>query len=350
MNYVSRVGQRPDGAAPTYEEKMLEMVDAAADNPDSAEARDAVFAQLEHIRAFASARVEYGDSVERISAAQLLATLSATPPEPISGHREEGRQYMSSLIRGQLASVVPGVFSGLENTFASEDYDGNIVPVVKPYEDASAGFGKAINRGSEKFAASFSGFGGALNALGNGAIGLRSTLKDIAKDARRETHRESYVNANYGGYAAQHGIYAMESALIEKTMQDFRFMPHLVKTLAKSGWNTRAENRQSVVQSLAFNIEIVMSELARAGFAERVANPERRKAFIELAMTKLIAPHPEWYHALENVDAAGIDQIAGDNADVKTALQFLKSVAENPPNDRLTAEDNQEIDQMFRII
>ena len=127
-------------------------------------------------------------------------------------------------------------------------------------------------------------------------------------------------------------------------------MPHLVKTLAKSGWNTRAENRQSVVQSLAFNIEIVMSELARAGFAERVANPERRKAFIELAMTKLIAPHPEWYHALENVDAAGIDQIAGDNADVKTALQFLKSVAENPPNDRLTAEDNQEIDQMFRII
>ena len=349
-NYVMRMGPKPDGAPPTYEEKMLEMVDTAADNPDSAEARDAIFAQLEDIRAFASTRVEYGDPSERISAAQLLATLGATPPEPISGHREEWRQYMSSLIRGQLASVVPGVFSGLENTFAGEDYEGNPEPVVKPYEDASAGFGKAINRGSEKFAASFSGFGGALNALSNGAIGLRGTLKEIAKVARRESHRESYVDANYGGYAAQHGIYAMESVLIEKAMQDFRFMPHLAKTLAKPGWNTRAENRQSVVQSLAFNIEIVMSELARAGFAERVANPERRKAFIELAMTKLIAPHPEWYHALENVDAAGIDQIAGDNADVKTALQFLKSVAENPPDDRLTAEDNNEIDQMFRII
>ena len=54
------------------------------------------------------------------------------------------------------AKVVEGVFSGLENTFAGEDFDGDMVPVVKPYEDASAGFGKAINRGSEKFAASYS--------------------------------------------------------------------------------------------------------------------------------------------------------------------------------------------------
>ena len=38
------------------------------------------------------------------------------------------------------------------------------------------------------------------------------------------------------------------------------------------------------------------------------------------------------------------------DADVKTALRFLKFVAENPPDDRLTAEDNDEIDQMFRII
>ena len=37
MNYAARMGPKPDGAPPTYEEKMLEMVDTAADNPDSAE-------------------------------------------------------------------------------------------------------------------------------------------------------------------------------------------------------------------------------------------------------------------------------------------------------------------------
>ncbi|MBE6382486.1 MAG: hypothetical protein E7049_05685, partial [Lentisphaerae bacterium] len=42
--------------------------------------------------------------------------------------------------------------------------------------------------------------------------------------------------------------------LFEKSMQDFRFVPDLVKTFAKPDWYTKQANRLAVVQSLKFNI------------------------------------------------------------------------------------------------
>ena len=257
---------------------------------------------------------------------------------------------MHSLVEVQLKPAIASILTNLRATLLDgEDLNGEVIPLIKPYEDVSAGFGKAIMRGSEKFAASFSGFGGVFSAVSGGGLGLKNAMKGVAKDAGRQAHRETYVTTNYGNYAAEHGLYDAEVAQIEKSMQDFRFMPDLVKTFTKPDWHTKQANRLAVVQSLKLNIGTIMADLTRAGFAERVVDEVKRKEFIELAMTHLIAPHPEWYHALERVDAAGIDQIAGDDVDVKNALLFLKSVASNPPDDRLTAAEEHEIDEQFSI-
>ena len=334
----------------TYEAKLNTLVDNWANNPDSAEARSAVFAQLDQIREYEDFVARFGATVSRLNATSILATLAATPSEPVSQHREEWRQFVHSLVEVQLKPTIASIFSNLRETLLDgQDMNGEVIPLIKPYEDVSAGFGKAIMRGSEKFAASFSGIGGALSAFSGGGLGLKNAMKEVAKDAGRQAHRETYVTTNYGDYAAEHGLYDAEVAQIEKSMQDFRFVPDLVKTFAKPDWYTKQANRLAVVQSLKFNISNIMADLTRAGFAERVADGVKRKEFIELAMTHLIAPHPEWYHALERVNAAGIDQIAGDDVDVKNALLFLKSVASNPPNDRLTAAEEHEIDEQFSI-
>ena len=334
----------------TYEAKLNTLVDNWANNPDSAEARSAVFAQLDQIREYEDFVARFGATVSRLNATSILATLAATPSEPVSQHREEWRQFVHSLVEVQLKPTIASIFSSLRETLLDDQGpDEEVIPLIKPYEDVSAGFGKAIMRGSEKFAASFSGIGGALSAFSGGGLGLKNAMKEVAKDAGRQAHRETYVTTNYGDYAAEHGLYDAEVAQIEKSMQDFRFVPDLMKTFAKPDWYTKQANRLAVVQSLKFNISNIMADLTRAGFAERVADGVKRKEFIELAMTHLIAPHPEWYHALERVNAAGIDQIAGDDVDVKNALLFLKSVASNPPNDRLTAAEEHEIDEQFSI-
>lgn len=334
----------------TYEAKLNTLVDNWANNPDSAEARSAVFAQLDQIREYEDFVARFGATVSRLNANSILATLAATPSEPVSQHREEWRQFVHSLVEVQLKPTIASIFSGLRETLLDDQGpDEEVIPLIKPYEDVSAGFGKAIMRGSEKFAASFSGIGGALSAFSGGGLGLKNAMKGVAKDAGRQAHRETYVTTNYGNYAAEHGLYDAEVAQIEKSMQDFRFVPDLVKTFAKPDWYTKQANRLAVVQSLKFNIGNIMADLTRTGFAERVVDEVKRKEFIELAMTHLIAPHPEWYHALEQVDAAGIDQIAGDDVDVKNALLFLKAVASNPPNDRLTAAEEHEIDEQFSI-
>ena len=337
----------------TYEAKLNTLVDNWANNPDSAEARSAVFAQLDQIREYEDFVARFGATVSRLNATSILATLAATPSEPVSQHREEWRQFVHSLVELQLKPTIAGIFSSLRATLLVDgeglDLYGEVIPLIKPYEDVSAGFGKAIMRGSEKFAASFRGIGGAFSALSGGGLSLKNAMKEVAKDAGRQAHRETYVTTNYGNYAAEHGLYDAEVAQIEKSMQDFRFVPDLVKTFAKPDWYTKQANRLAVVQSLKFNISNIMADLTRAGFAERVVDEVKRKEFIELAMTHLIAPHPEWYHALEQVDAAGIDQIAGDDVDVKNALLFLKSVASNPPDDRLTAAEEHEIDEQFSI-
>lgn len=334
----------------TYEAKLNTLVDNWANNPDSAEARSAVFAQLDQIREYEDFVARFGATVSRLNATSILATLAATPSEPVSEHREEWRQFVHSLVEKQLKPTIASIFSNLRETLLDEQGpDEEVIPLIKPYEDVSAGFGKAIMRGSEKFAASFSGIGGVFSAVSGGGLSLKNAMKEVAKDAGRQAHRETYVTTNYGNYAAEHGLYDAEVAQIEKSMQDFRFVPDLVKTFAKPDWYTKQANRLAVVQSLKFNIGNIMADLTRAGFAERVADEVKRKEFIELAMTHLIAPHPEWYHALERVNAAGIDQIAGDDVDVKNALLFLKSVASNPPNDRLTADEEHEIDEQFSI-
>jgi hypothetical protein len=334
----------------TYEAKLNTLVDNWANNPDSAEARSAVFAQLDQIREYADFVARFGATVSRLNATSILATLAATPSEPVSQHREEWRQFVHSLVVNQLKPMIASIFSNLRETLVDgEGPDEEVIPLIKPYEDVSAGFGKAIMRGSEKFAASFRGIGGAFSAFSGGGLSLKNAMKEVAKDAGRQAHRETYVTTNYGNYAAEHGLYDAEVAQIEKSMQDFRFVPDLVKTFAKPDWYTKQANRLAVVQSLKFNISNIMADLTRAGFAERVADEVKRKEFIELAMTHLIAPHPEWYHALERVDAVGIDQIAGDDVDVKNALLFLKSVASNPPDDQLTAAEEHEIDEQFSI-
>ena len=334
----------------TYEAKLNTLVDNWANNPDSAEARSAVFAQLDQIREYADFVARFGATISRLNATSILATLAATPSEPVSQHREEWRQFVHSLVVNQLKPMIASIFSNLRETLLDgQDLNGEVIPLIKPYEDVSAGFGKAIMRGSEKFAASFRGLGGVFSAVSGGGLSLKNAMKEVAKDAGRQAHRETYVTTNYGNYAAEHGLYDAEVAQIEKSMQDFRFVPDLVKTFAKPDWYTKQANRLAVVQSLKFNIGNIMADLTRAGFAERVADEVKRKEFIELAMTHLIAPHPEWYHALEQVNAAGIDQIAGDDVDVKNALLFLKSVASNPPDDRLTAAEEHEIDEQFSI-
>ena len=334
----------------TYEAKLNTLVDNWANNPDSAEARSAVFAQLDQIREYADFVARFGATISRLNATSILATLAATPSEPVSQHREEWRQFVHSLVVNQLKPMIASIFSNLRETLLDgQDLNGEVIPLIKPYEDVSAGFGKAIMRGSEKFAASFRGLGGVFSAVSGGGLSLKNAMKEVAKDAGRQAHRETYVTTNYGNYAAEHGLYDAEVAQIEKSMQDFRFVPDLVKTFTKPDWHTKQANRLAVVQSLKFNISNIMADLTRAGFAERVVDEVKRKEFIELAMTHLIAPHPEWYHALEQVNAAGIDQIAGDDVDVKNALLFLKSVASNPPDDRLTAAEEHEIDEQFSI-
>ena len=349
--YVQGMGVQQEGdnrQNQTYEAKLNTLVDNWANNPDSAEARTAVFTQLDQIREYADFVARFGSTSSRLGATSILATLAATPSEPVSEHREEWRQFVHSLVEVQLKPAIASILTNLRATLLDgEDLNGEVIPLIKPYEDVSAGFGKAIMRGSEKFAASFSGFGGVFSAVSGGGLGLKNAMKGVAKDAGRQAHRETYVTTNYGNYAAEHGLYDAEVAQIEKSMQDFRFMPDLVKTFTKPDWHTKQANRLAVVQSLKLNIGTIMADLTRAGFAERVVDEVKRKEFIELAMTHLIAPHPEWYHALERVDAAGIDQIAGDDVDVKNA--FLKSVASNPPDDRLTAAEEHEIDEQFSI-
>ena len=351
--YVQGIGVPQEGdnqQNQTYEAKLNTLVDNWANNPDSAEARSAVFAQLDQIREYADFVARFGATSSRLGATSILATLAATPSEPVSQHREEWRQFVHSLAEGQLKPMIASIFTNLRATLVDgEGLNEEVIPLIKPYEDVSAGFGKAIMRGSEKFASSFRGIGGAFSAVSGGGLGLKNAMKGVAKDAGRQAHRETYVTTNYGNYAAEHGLYDAEVAQIEKSMQDFRFMPDLVKTFTKPDWHTKQANRLAVVQSLKLNISTIMADLTRAGFAERVADEVKRKEFIELAMTHLIAPHPEWYHALERVDAAGIDQIAGDDVDVKNALLFLKSVASNPPDDRLTAAEEHEIDEQFSI-
>ena len=351
--YVQGMGVQQEGdnrQNQTYEAKLNTLVDNWANNPDSAEARTAVFTQLDQIREYADFVARFGSTSSRLGATSILATLAATPSEPVSEHREEWRQFVHSLVEVQLKPAIASILTNLRATLVDgEDLNGEVIPLIKPYEDVSAGFGKAIMRGSEKFAASFSGFGGVFSAVSGGGLGLKNAMKGVAKDAGRQAHRETYVTTNYGNYAAEHGLYDAEVAQIEKSMQDFRFMPDLVKTFTKPDWHTKQANRLAVVQSLKLNIGTIMADLTRAGFAERVVDEVKRKEFIELAMTHLIAPHPEWYHALERVDAAGIDQIAGDDVDVKNALLFLKSVASNPPDDRLTAAEEHEIDEQFSI-
>ena len=351
--YVQGMGVPQEGdnqQNQTYEAKLNTLVDNWANNPDSAEARSAVFAQLDQIREYADFVARFGATSSRLGATSILATLAATPSEPVSQHREEWRQFVHSLVEGQLKPMIASIFTNLRATLVDgEGLNEEVIPLIKPYEDVSAGFGKAIMRGSEKFASSFRGIGGAFSAVSGGGLGLKNAMKGVAKDAGRQAHRETYVTTNYGNYAAEHGLYDAEVAQIEKSMQDFRFMPDLVKTFTKPDWHTKQANRLAVVQSLKLNISTIMADLTRAGFAERVADEVKRKEFIELAMTHLIAPHPEWYHALERVDAAGIDQIAGDDVDVKNALLFLKSVASNPPDDRLTAAEEHEIDEQFSI-
>jgi len=351
--YVQGIGVPQEGdnqQNQTYEAKLNTLVDNWANNPDSAEARSAVFAQLDQIREYADFVARFGATSSRLGATSILATLAATPSEPVSQHREEWRQFVHSLVEGQLKPMIASIFTNLRATLVDgEGLNEEVIPLIKPYEDVSAGFGKAIMRGSEKFASSFRGIGGAFSAVSGGGLGLKNAMKGVAKDAGRQAHRETYVTTNYGNYAAEHGLYDAEVAQIEKSMQDFRFMPDLVKTFTKPDWHTKQANRLAVVQSLKLNISTIMADLTRAGFAERVADEVKRKEFIELAMTHLIAPHPEWYHALERVDAAGIDQIAGDDVDVKNALLFLKSVASNPPDDRLTAAEEHEIDEQFSI-
>ena len=351
--YVQGMGVQQEGdnrQNQTYEAKLNTLVDNWANNPDSAEARTAVFTQLDQIREYADFVARFGSTSSRLGATSILATLAATPSEPVSEHREEWRQFVHSLVEVQLKPAIASILTNLRATLLDgEDLNGEVIPLIKPYEDVSAGFGKAIMRGSEKFAASFSGFGGVFSAVSGGGLGLKNAMKGVAKDAGRQAHRETYVTTNYGNYAAEHGLYDAEVAQIEKSMQDFRFVPDLVKTFTKPDWHTKQANRLAVVQSLKLNIGTIMADLTRAGFAERVVDEVKRKEFIELAMTHLIAPHPEWYHALERVDAAGIDQIAGDDVDVKNALLFLKSVASNPPDDRLTAAEEHEIDEQFSI-
>ena len=351
--YVQGMGVQQEGDNPqnqTYEAKLNTLVDNWANNPDSAEARSAVFTQLDQIREYADFVARFGSTSTRLGATSILATLAATPSEPVSEHREEWRQFVHSLAEVQLKPMIASIFTHLRATLVDgEGPDDEVIPLIKPYEDVSAGFGKAIMRGSEKFASSFRGIGGAFSAVSGGGLSLKNAMKGVAKDAGRQAHRETYVTTNYGNYAAEHGLYDAEVAQIEKSMQDFRFMPDLVKAFTKPDWHTKQANRLAVVQSLKLNISTIMADLTRAGFAERVADEVKRKEFIELAMTHLIAPHPEWYHALERVDAAGIDQIAGDDVDVKNALLFLKSVASNPPDDRLTAAEEHEIDEQFSI-
>ena len=62
---------------------------------------------------------------------------------------------MHSLVVNQLKPMIASIFSNLRETLLDgQDLNGEVIPLIKPYEDVSAGFGKAIMRGSEKFAAS----------------------------------------------------------------------------------------------------------------------------------------------------------------------------------------------------
>ena len=174
--YVQGMGVQQEGdnrQNQTYEAKLNTLVDNWANNPDSAEARSAVFAQLDQIREYADFVARFGSTSSRLGATSILATLAATPSEPVSEHREEWRQFVHSLVEVQLKPAIASILTNLRATLVDgEDLNGEVIPLIKPYEDVSAGFGKAIMRGSEKFAASFSGFGGVFSAVSGGGLGL----------------------------------------------------------------------------------------------------------------------------------------------------------------------------------
>ena len=203
------------------------------------------------------------------------------------------------------------------------------IRVCPPYDDASAGFANAINRGGEEFAKQVGVVGGLLQ----GGVGLLTTFQQLAKEEEQREARAEFVDKNYGSYANDHGLFGLETATVEKTMRDFRFRPDLPKILTTAGWNTSVANRAAVVETLRFNIDNVMRDLDAAGFhqrTDRAAQDGKRTAFIELAMTKVYVAHPEWSTGLARLSDSDIDQIAAGDADIRTALAFLKRVA-NPP-------------------
>ena len=360
MEYVqSRIintrvkGEEPPANRPeTYQDKLNKLIaDATSDDKKTSEkARNDLAAQFDQIRAFVKIRGEMGTPNDGIASTTILSMLDNQPKEPIADHRKEWDDFVKSMFTKGFARMVTDVVVSIKQTIElPTDMRDEPLPLLKPFDDASAGFGNALERGSREFAASFKGFSGGIAAIRGGAIGLRNALKEITIEATRQRHREDYVENSYGRYAADHGIYAAESLLIDEAMQDFRFEAHLMQTLKTSGWFSKAENLRSVARTLKFNIENIRKVLSDAGFIERVNDKDKRKAFIELAMSKLIGPHPEWYRAFTGVNPDTIDRIADGDDDVKTALQFLKNVASAPPNDRLTDEEVRKIDDQFRL-
>ena len=310
--------------SPRYQDHLEDLVKAVFDSEDPDTAKAALFGEFDQLKALATSLVNESDPFLAIVASGLLDALAQQPASMEAGDRDAWMAFASNLAIkvGQTNVTMFGICG---RTMPTRMH----IRVCPPYDDASAGFANAINRGGEEFAKQVGVVGGLLQ----GGVGLLTTFQQLAKEEEQREARAEFVDKNYGSYANDHGLFGLETATVEKTMRDFRFRPDLPKILTTAGWNTSADNRAAVVETLRFNIDNVMRDLDAAGFhqrTDRAAQDGKRTAFIELAMTKVYVAHPEWSTGLAGLSDSAIDQIAAGDADIRTALAFLKRVA-NPP-------------------
>ena len=303
---------------------LEDLVKAVFDSEDPDTAKAALFGEFDQLKALATSLVNESDPNLAIVASILLDALAQQPASMEAGDRDAWMAFASKL------AIKVGQTNGAMFEICSLTMPTRMhIRVCPPYDDASAGFANAINRGGEEFAKQVGVVGGLLQ----GGVGLLVTFQQLAKEEEQREARAEFVDKNYGSYANDHGLFGLETATVEKTMRDFRFRPDLPKILTTAGWNTSADNRAAVVETLRFNIDNVMRDLDAAGFhqrTDRAAPDGKRTAFIELAMTKVYVAHPEWSTGLAGLSDSAIAQIAAGDADIRTALAFLKRVA-NPP-------------------
>ena len=310
--------------SPRYQDHLEDLVKAVFDSEDPDTAKAALFGEFDQLKELATSLVNESDPFLAIAASGLLDALAQQPASMEAGDRDAWMAFASNL------AIKVGQTNGTMFNICSLTMPTRMnIRVCPPYDDASAGFANAINRGGEEFAKQVGVVGGLLQ----GGVGLLTTFQQLAKEEEQREARAEFVDKNYGSYANAHGLFGLETATVEKTMRDFRFRPDLPKILTTAGWNTSADNRAAVVETLRFNIDNVMRDLDAAGFhqrTDRAAQDGKRTAFIELAMTKVYVAHPEWSTGLARLSDSDIDQIAAGDADIRTALAFLKRVA-NPP-------------------